>query len=47
MGLGFSDGFGVWEHQCPVLKETIVIEKGTPCEHCGATEDDTFRETEI
>lgn len=47
MGLGFNDGFAFWEHDCPVQKDIMGFEKGTPCDWCGATENDTFRETEI
>ena len=47
MGLGFNDGFAFWEHYCPVQKDIMGFEKGTPCDWCGSTENDTFRETEI
>lgn len=47
MGLGFNDGFAFWEHYCKVQKDIMGFEKGTPCDWCGLTEDDIFRETEI
>jgi hypothetical protein len=42
MGLGFNEGFAFWEHYCKVQKDIMGFEKGTPCDWCGATEQEVL-----